>query len=326
MAISVDLRWQGPQLAQQSHMLYPSYEGRPDLRTQGRMDCTPSSSRVRRQWCKSLLALCALAAGSQVQGMGKILKTTNPEQFFDGRMLEMARAIQSNDMVRLRQLAVGQNLNQPGRQDMSLLWFAMQPDQLNTEAVKTLVSLGADPAANPIKDFGSPLDYVFMSRKSPGDTTGLKLLQAMLDGGMSPNNTALGSMTPLQKAARSGSSFSLEMVKLLLQRGADINARDRIGGSALYDAITSENPHIAQYLVQHGAKVDTYTVGGVTMGWSVKLRLDRMQPGPVRTQFEQLRDLLISKGMKWPPDAPDVVRDQMRARGERVVVPAGKKR
>ena len=139
---------------------------------------------VRRQWFKLLLAVCALAGVMQVQGMGKIFKTTNPEQFFDGRMLEMAQAIQSNDMARLRQLAVGQNLNQPGRQDMSLLWFAMQPDQLNTEAVKTLVSLGADPAANPIKDFGSPLDYVFMSRKSPGDTTGLKLLQAMLDGGL----------------------------------------------------------------------------------------------------------------------------------------------
>ena len=253
------------------------------------------------------------------------MKTTNPEQFFDGRMLDMARAIQSNDMARLRQLAVGQNLNQPGRQDMSLLWFAMQPDQLNTEAVKTLVSLGADPAANPIKDFGSPLDYVFMSRKSPGDTTGLKLLQAMLDGGMSPNKTEPDGTTLLQMAAGPGSA-SLAIIQLLLQRGADINARDRIGGSALYDAITSVNPHIAQYLVQHGAKVDTYTVGGVTMGWSVKLRLDRMQPGPVRTQFEQLRDLLISKGMKWPPDSPDVVRDQMRARGERVVVPAGKTR
>ena len=289
------------------------------------MHQTPSPSPVRRQWCKSLLALCALAAGSQVQGMGKIFKTTNPEQFFDGRMLEMAQAIQSNDMARLRQLAVGQNLNQPGRQDMSLLWFAMQPDQLNTEAVKTLVSLGADPAANPIKDFGSPLDYVFMSRKSPGDTTGLKLLQAMLDGGMSPNKTEPDGTTLLQMAAGPGSA-SLAIIQLLLQRGSDINARDRIGGSALYDAITSVNPHIAQYLVQHGAKVDTYTVGGVTMGWSVKLRLDRMQPGPVRTQFEQLRDLLISKGMKWPPDAPDVVRDQMRTRGERVVVPAGKKR
>ena len=289
------------------------------------MHQTPSPSPVRRQWCKSLLALCALAAGSQVQGMGKIMKTTNPEQFFDGRMLEMARAIQSNDMVRLRQLAVGQNLNQPGRQDMSLLWFAMQPDQLNTEAVKTLVSLGADPAANPIKDFGSPLDYVFMSRKSPGDTTGLKLLQAMLDGGMSPNKVDPYGTTLLQMAAGPGSA-SLAIIQLLLQRGADVNVRDSIGGSALYEAITVNHIDIARYLVEHGAKVDASTVNGVSVGWSVKRRLDTLQPGPLRTQFEQLRDLLISKGMKWPPDSPDVVRDQMRARGERVVVPAGKTR
>ena len=261
----------------------------------------------------------------QVQGMGKIFKTTNPEQFFDGRMLEMARAIQSNDMARLRQLAVGQNLNQPGRQDMSLLWFAMQPDQLNTEAVKTLVSLGADPAANPIKDFGSPLDYVFMSRKSPGDTTGLKLLQAMLDGGMSPNKVDPYGTTLLQKASGPGSG-SLALIQLLLQRGTDINARDSLGRTALYQSITADHTDIALYLVQHGAKWDTYTVNGVSIGWSVKWTLDRMQPGPVRTQFEQLRDLLISKGMKWPPDSPDVVRDQMRARGEEVVVPAGRKR
>ncbi|MBF5006799.1 ankyrin repeat domain-containing protein [Diaphorobacter caeni] len=254
------------------------------------------------------------------------MKTTNPEQFFDGRMLEMAQAIQSKDMARLRQLAAGQNLNQAGRQDMTLLWFAIQPDQLNMEAVKTLVSLGADPSAQPIKDFGSPLDFAFMSRKNPDDTLGLKLLQAMLDGGMSPNNTAGGSMTLLQKAARSGNAFALDMVKLLLQRGADINARDRIGGSALYDSMTSQNPHIAQYLVQQGAKVDTYTVNGVTVGWSMKLRLERLQPGPLRAQFEQLREQLVAKGMKWPPDSPEVVRDQMRARGEKVVVPAGQKR
>ncbi|WP_313297523.1 ankyrin repeat domain-containing protein [Diaphorobacter sp.] len=281
---------------------------------------------ARRQWCKALLAFGPLVVGWNAHGKGPFAKTTHPEQYFDGRMLEIAQAIQSNDMLRLRQLAAGQNLDQPGRQDMTLLWFAIQPDQLNMEAVKTLVSLGADPAAQPIRDFGSPFDVVFTSRKNPEDTLGLRLLQAMLDGGLSPNHTAGGSMTLLQKAARSGNEFALDMVKLLLQRGANINARDRIGGSALYDAMTAANPHIAPYLVQHGAKVDTYTVNGVTVGWSVKMRLERFQPGPLRTQFEQLRDLLVSRGMKWPPDSPEVVREQMRERGERVVVPAGKKR
>ncbi|QNP49091.1 ankyrin repeat domain-containing protein [Diaphorobacter aerolatus] len=229
------------------------------------------------------------------------MKTKDSAQYFDGRMLEMAQAIQSNDMARLRQLAMGQNLNQPGRQGMTLLWFAIQPDSLNFEAVKTLVSLGVDPAVPPIGDIGSPLDYAFLNRKKPDDATGLKLLQAMLDGGMSPNKRNRHGTTLLQLACgpRSG---SLALVQVLLQRGADINASDSIGRTALHQAITADHTDIALYLVQHGAKVDSYTVNGATIGWSVKLTLDRMQPGPVRTQFEQLRDLIVSKGVKWPPE------------------------
>lgn len=260
-----------------------------------------------------------------VQGMGSIMKTKNPDQYFDGRMLEMAKAIQQNDMAALRQLAVGQNLTQPGRNDMTLMWYAMQSDPVNVDAVKTLVSLGVDPATQVIKDFGSPLDYVFMSRKNADDTTGLKLLQAMLDGGMSANKTAPDGTTLLQKAAGPGAA-SLAIVQLLLERGADINARDRIGGTALYEAVTVNHVAIAQHLVQQGARVDTSTVNGVTVGWSINGRLNNLQPGALRTQYEQLRDLIIAKGAKWPPESPETVREQMRARGERVVVPAGQKR
>jgi hypothetical protein len=46
----------------------------------------------------------------------------------------------------------------------------------------------------------------------------------------------------------------------------------------------------------------------------------------MRPQYEQLRDLIIKKGAKWPPDPPEVVRDQMRAQGIKPVVPLGHKR
>ena len=284
----------------------------------------PSSLPARRQLLKSFLFGCALVGGVEVQGMGRIMKTANPEKYFDGKLLEMARAIESNDMAKLRQLATGQNLNQPGHQDMTLLWFAIQPGQLNTEAVKTLVSLGANPAIQPIGDLGTPLDYAFLNRKNADDTTGLKILQAMLDGGLSPNLLAPDGATLLQKAAAPDSG-SLPHIQLLLQRGADINGRDRRGGTALDEALTAQYANIAKYLVEQGARVDTYNVNGVTVGWTVKWILGRLQPGGTKAQYEQLRDLLIAKGMKWPPDPPEVVRDQMRAKGEKVVVPAGKK-
>lgn len=42
--------------------------------------------------------------------MGVMAKPKNPDQYFGGHMLEMAQAIQANDLAGLRQLAMGQNL------------------------------------------------------------------------------------------------------------------------------------------------------------------------------------------------------------------------
>lgn len=103
--------------------------------------------------------LCA-QAGSQVQGMGKIMKPQIPSNFLTAVCLTWR---EPSSPTTWRVFANGRllHLNQPGRQDMSLLWFAIQPGQLNTEAVKTLVSLGADPAANPIKDLRQPARLCF---------------------------------------------------------------------------------------------------------------------------------------------------------------------
>jgi hypothetical protein len=35
---------------------------------------------------------------------------------------------------------------------------------------------------------------------------------------------------------------------------------------------------------------------------------------------------MIAKGAKWPPDSPEVVRGQMRAKGLTLLVPPGHKR
>jgi hypothetical protein len=145
----------------------------------------------------------------------------------------------------------------------------------------------------------------------------------MLDGGLSPNYKDEYKNPLLTLAAGSGRGRT---VPLLLERGADINARDRIGDTALARAITGTNPDIAMYLIQHGANVNTYNRLGASVAWAVYLRLERLAPGPVRTQFEQLRDLMIKKGAKWPPDSPEVVRDQMRAKGLTPIIPAGHKR
>jgi hypothetical protein len=108
-------------------------------------------------------------------------------------------------------------------------------------------------------------------------------------------------------------------------RGASIDAQDSIGGTALSQAIRI-HPDLAIHLLRRGASANTFTREGVTPAWSVKVAIDDQQAGPMRTRYEQLRDLMIAKDAKWPPDSPEVVREQMRAKGLTSLVPPGHKR
>lgn len=246
------------------------------------------------------------------------------EDYFSGRKLKIAQAMDAGDMAAVRRLAEGVDLAEPADKGMTLMWYAMQPAKPNLEAVKTLVALGVDPDTQIAQGIGTALQYAFITREEPNDRSGVRLLQAMLDGGLSPNKTTKDGTTLLQRAAGPGGGL-LEPVELLLARGAEINARDSIGGTALGKAVRL-HPEIASLLVRGGADVGAFDRGGVTPAWSVFKDIERQQAGPYRTKLEQLRDLMIAKGAKWPPDSPEVVREQMRAKGLTPLVPPGHKR
>ena len=226
--------------------------------------------------------------------------------FFRGHYLEMAQAIEANDIPRLERLAQGQDLMLKGEKDMSLIWFAILHEKF--DAISALVRLGVNPDRQTAKGLGNALDWAFVKHDD------LRYLKAMLDGGFDPNYKRPDNYTlMLQRGVAGG----LEHVKLLLSRGTRINDRDSIGGTALYEAITSVKPDIAIYLVQQGVDVNTVMTNGVTPAWSVHNRINDTRPGnPIHEKFLQLRDLMIKKGVKWPPLPPAKMREQMRARRE----------
>jgi ankyrin repeat protein len=59
-----------------------------------------------------------------------------------------------------------------------------------------------------------------------------------------------GQATPLHRAAANG---KLEICKLLLQSGADINKIDGDGKTSLQRAKSSNHSSVVQFLVEHGA-------------------------------------------------------------------------
>lgn len=77
------------------------------------------------------------------------MKTPAAEQFFSGPTLMLAQAIERGDAAEVDALARNVDLNKPGADDMTVLFFALQsafgekPVQL--QIITQLVRAGADP-------------------------------------------------------------------------------------------------------------------------------------------------------------------------------------
>lgn len=87
-------------------------------------------------------------------------------------------------------------------------------------------------------------------------------MQLSLRAGADVNATAHNGMTGLMYASRR--SGSQELVKLLLDKGAAINAIDNHGKTALMRAVDSGSKDIAELLLNNGAAVDVVDIHGNT--------------------------------------------------------------
>jgi ankyrin repeat protein len=126
------------------------------------------------------------------------------------------------------------------------LWYAAHVG--NIEVVKLLVEAGAD--VNP----GSwpPLCAAV-------DEDNTAIAEYLIDHGANVNYPK--DWGPLQEAATT-KSHNIEMVKLLIERGADVNATS---WPALHTAISrAKNRDMAEFLIQHGADVNAKDTYGYT--------------------------------------------------------------
>jgi uncharacterized protein len=93
------------------------------------------------------------------------------------------------------------------------------------------------------------------------DANCIALATELLDYGASVDARDRLGAKPLSHAARSG---HLEMVDLLLARGAPIDARNLAGATALYFAAEAGHPSIAQRLIERGADVKLTGRSGIS--------------------------------------------------------------
>ncbi|MGF6657453.1 hypothetical protein OKW34_008043 [Paraburkholderia youngii] len=246
-----------------------------------------------------ILPVLLLALSPVVHAMKKFPAT----DFFSGPQLELAQAIERGDMEQVRRLAPKTDLNTPGRKNMTMLFFAfqeaLQRDPHRLAVASEVVKAGADPLQE-VPDFGDPLG-VMLNSSHP------EFLRAMLDGGVDPNLISEG--TPIIfDVAKESTSGSL---KLLVERGADVNRRDSLRNSVLFEALMNNALDQIDYLLDHGANPSTYNINGVSFPFALSHDINRNAPAPDSPAYRKLveiRDRIIRMGVKWPPETPEQIK------------------
>lgn len=171
----------------------------------------------------------------------------------DEAMREAERAIWANDAPRLETALRKVKVNERGRGNMTLLIVALRqmrktPEQL--EVLRTVMKAGADPnlAGTSMSGGELPLEVAIqMSGRA-----GVEPVKLLLDAGANPNaRTQFGDPVFFQGG---GKTVPIEVLQMLLDRGADVKLKGRDGKSdAILYATLPRNWKAVKLLIERGA-------------------------------------------------------------------------
>lgn len=123
--------------------------------------------------------------------------------------------------------------------------------------VRLLLKAGASPNAKTTYDEYRPLHSVAISDHRRGDIAKELLAQGASVDARSDEDTM--EITPLMRASMDG---NLPVVRVLIEHGANVNARSLDGKTPLYYAVIHGHAKIVQFLLNHGANVNIPNTNG----------------------------------------------------------------
>jgi hypothetical protein len=178
------------------------------------------------------------------------------------------------------------------------LYFAARSQRDDAAALAALLTAGAAVDGDPRCE-KPPLHEVTSHAK-------LASLRFLLSKGANPNGLSVAGTIPLTEAVLPDNEpASLQMIEELLRAGAQVNARDARGQTALLKAVQATQLAVAERLLAKGADPRiTDTSGNRAVSWA-----------PDEGGFKK-RLVAIADGMKGPVPAPVFMEaEAIRARG-----------
>jgi ankyrin repeat protein len=184
---------------------------------------------------------------------------------------------------------------------------------------RKLIEQGADVNARLKSGRGGPGSYSrigatpFLMAAATADLAYMRLL---IELGADPSLANKDNCTPLMVACGIGVGGAaanevagtepevLEAAKLLLDRGADVNAVDANGETAMHGAAYKNLPQVIGFLAEHGAKIDVWNRTN-KYGWTPLMIAEGHRPGNFKPSAETiaaLRRVMLAAGVK-PPEA-----------------------
>lgn len=170
---------------------------------------------------------------------------TTDKVFADPRVAQLAIAAQDGDLARIDKLIKdGAPVKFVGQQGMTVTHYALRARRNAPQVMERLLKAGADPVS--MLSNGESVPSYAVSR----DNADPEIVKVLLAHGISPNWFPTGQKTSLLQDAVMG--HNLAVIKLLVERGANINYVHPISGSALHYALNGTDFYRAAYLVEAG--------------------------------------------------------------------------
>jgi ankyrin repeat protein len=163
------------------------------------------------------------------------------------------------------------NLNNTRLNEVGATPFLLAALTADAELMRTLVALGADPSVTNVENSTPLMVAAGLATRSPGEDAGTE-------------------------------REVLEAVQAALDLGADVNAVDNNGETAMHSAAYKNLPNVVKFLASKGAKIDlwnrTNKFGWTPLAIAVGYRFGNFKPSP-ETEAA-LREVMIAAGVTPP--------------------------